>query len=88
MNKKIENNNLKTLAFSHEVITEQDYFYIPLSNKYDDTPDCKFVWNEGVKNLMITKYNYPPNKIVECPDPRFLKWKSKKFKKSLNIVLE
>jgi hypothetical protein len=85
--KKIENNNLKTLAFSHEVITEQGYFYIPLSNKYDDTPDCKFVWNEGVKNLMITKYNYPPNKIVECPDPRFLKWKSKKFKKNTILIV-
>jgi len=85
--KKIENNNLKTLAFSHEVITEQDYFYMPLSNNYDDTPDYKFVWNNDVKNLLITKYNYPPNKIVVFPDPRFLKWKSKKFKKNTLLIV-
>ncbi|ABO34814.1 conserved hypothetical protein [Methanococcus maripaludis C5] len=70
-----------TIAFSHEVIIPDHSFYLPFTGHYDDSPDLKFVWNEGIKKLLVDKYNYSEDKIAVLDDPRFLKWKSKKFEK-------
>ena len=68
------NRNIKTIAFSHEVIN-YNYIYLPISEKYSCIPDCKLVWNENIKKLLIDKYNFPKDKVIVFPDPRFLYWK-------------
>jgi len=82
---KINENKIKTVAFSHELINK-NYAVIPVSNKNKLIPDLKLVWNENIKKLLIQKYNYPPEKVLVFPDPRFLYWQSMP-KKEKTILL-
>ena len=77
-------NDIKTIAFSHEVINN-NYIHIPISKKYNCIPNCKLVWNENIKKLLINKYNFPNDKIILFPDPRFLYWK--KYPKKEKTIL-
>jgi hypothetical protein len=77
-------NDIKTIAFSHEIITN-NYIHIPVSKKYNCIPNCKLVWNENIKKLLINKYNFPNDKIILFPDPRFLYWK--KYPKKEKTIL-
>lgn len=77
-------NNIKTIAFSHEVIIN-NYIHIPISKKYNCVPNCKLVWNENIKKLLINRYNFPNDKVRVFPDPRFLYWK--KYPKKEKTIL-
>jgi len=81
---KLWKKNIKTIAFSHEIITN-NYIHIPISKKYRCIPDYKLVWNENIKKLLISRYNFPNNKVRIFPDPRFLYWK--KYPKKEKTVL-
>ncbi|WP_150131692.1 hypothetical protein [Methanofervidicoccus sp. A16] len=71
---KINEGMIKTVVFSHELINK-NYAVIPVSNKNRLIPDLKLVWNENIKKLLIQRYNYPPEKVLVFPDPRFLYWR-------------
>jgi hypothetical protein len=77
-------NDIKTIAFSHEVINN-NYIHIPISKKYNCIPNYKLVWNENIKKLLINKYNFPDDKVMIFPDPRFLYWK--KYPKKEKTIL-
>jgi len=82
---KISNGRIKTVAFSHELIN-RNYAVIPVSDKNKLIPDLKLVWNENIRKLLIQRYNYPPEKVLVFPDPRFLYWKEMP-KKEKTILL-
>ncbi len=84
--KKIKDPKIRTLALSHEVITK-DYFYTPINELFDDTPDYKFVWSKSIKKLLIEKFNYPKRKLKVFIDPRFLKWKYFPYKKNSILIV-
>ncbi|CAB3290111.1 conserved protein of unknown function [Methanocaldococcus lauensis] len=76
--------NIKTIAFSHEIINH-NYIFIPVSKKFNCIPNYKLVWNDNVKKLLINKYNFPNNRVLVFPDPRFLYWKE--FPKKEKTIL-
>ena len=82
---KINEDKIKTVALSHELINK-NYSVIPISNKNKLMLDLKLVWNKNIKKLLIQRYNYPPEKVLVFPDPRFLYWKSMP-KKEKTILL-
>jgi len=84
---KLSNNsNIKTIAFSHELITK-NYLHPIVSKEYECIPDYKLVWNHKIKELLVKIYKFPENRVLVFPDPRFLYWKNlSKENKSILLI--
>ena len=78
--RKFTDEKVNAIAFSHEIVSE-NYAQVPVSKNFNDIPDYKLVWNENIKKILTKRYNFPEEKVIVFPDPRFLYWKKFPLKK-------
>ncbi len=78
--RRFTGDKVDTIAFSHEIVSK-NYAQIPISKNFKDLPDYKLVWDEKRKEILFKLYNFPEDKLIIFPDPRFLYWKKVPLKK-------
>jgi len=86
ISKKIRQSNLNLISFSHDTISNISS-KLTFSIDYSIFPDFKLVWDSNGKDLLVKKYDYPPNKIKIFPDPRFLYWQKFSMKPKSILLL-